>query len=46
LYTGITRAKTKVYIQASRDTLLNSCKLQVQRGSGVVERINAIADSR
>jgi exodeoxyribonuclease V alpha subunit len=46
LYTGITRAKTKVYIQASRDTLLNSCKLQVQRGSGVVERINALTDSR
>jgi exodeoxyribonuclease V alpha subunit len=39
LYTGITRAKKQVIIQANAEALMNAAKGVVERGSGVVERL-------
>lgn len=39
LYTGITRAKKEVIIQANAGTFLDAAKGIVERGSGVAERI-------
>lgn len=40
LYTGITRAKNEVIIQANADALLNAANGVVERGSGVAERLS------
>jgi len=40
LYTGITRAKTKLVIQGSEDIILTSVKNKVDRASGITNRIN------
>jgi exodeoxyribonuclease V alpha subunit len=42
LYTGITRAKNEVVIQANADALLNAANGVVERGSGVAERLTGL----
>lgn len=42
IYTGVTRAKQKVYIQTDRDTFLQACDTPVSRGSGLIERLKAL----
>lgn len=39
LYTGITRAKKQVTVQASVETILETCSRSVQRASGIMERL-------
>ncbi len=38
LYTGITRAKNKVFLQASEAVILQTAQAQVKRTSGIVQR--------
>lgn len=38
LYTGITRAKKNVIIQAKHDIILNAAAQKVKRASGIIER--------
>jgi len=38
LYTGITRAKTKVIVQATEEVILETAKRRVKRASGIMER--------
>jgi exodeoxyribonuclease V alpha subunit len=40
LYTGVTRAKKKVLLQAGIDTLLHTTEQRVRRISGVQERLS------
>ncbi len=40
LYTGITRAKKQVIIQTTKDVLMATAAAQVERGSGVIARLN------
>lgn len=42
LYTGITRAKNQVIIQATKDVLMATAAAQVERGSGVIARLNTL----
>lgn len=41
LYTGITRAKNQVIIQATKEVLLSTAAAMVARGSGVIERLQS-----
>lgn len=43
LYTGITRARHKVIIQSTSETLLAAADKIVERGSGVVSRMNPLS---
>lgn len=40
IYTGITRAKNELFIQSSKEVLLNGITRKINRASGVVERLN------
>lgn len=42
LYTGITRAKNQVIIQATKEVLLSTSAAMVARGSGVIERLQNV----
>jgi exodeoxyribonuclease V alpha subunit len=38
LYTGVTRAKTKVVLQATEEVIIETAKRRVKRASGIMER--------
>lgn len=38
LYTAVTRAKEKVFVQGSESLILQTCRAIVQRGSGIIDR--------
>ena len=40
LYTGITRAKKQVVIQSNAYTFVEACKAFVERGSGIIDRLD------
>ena len=40
LYTAVTRAKSKVVVQATEDVVINTVKTRVSRTSGIIDRIN------
>lgn len=42
IYTGVTRAKNKVYIQSDKEIFLHACQQPVSRGSGLKERLKTI----
>jgi len=44
LYTGITRAKTEVTIQATEAILLSTAEAMVARGSGLIDRLHLIEE--
>ncbi|WP_394772356.1 exodeoxyribonuclease V subunit alpha [Mucilaginibacter sp.] len=39
LYTAVTRARKKVFVQGTEASILQSSKANVQRGSGIIERL-------
>ncbi len=39
LYTGVTRAKSTVCIQSSKESLLTACSQRIQRSSGIIDRL-------
>lgn len=39
LYTGVTRARSKVFIQGTKDVILKSAAQKVSRSSGILERL-------
>jgi len=43
LYTGITRAKSKVVVQATEEVILQTAKRRVKRASGIMDRFGEIA---
>lgn len=43
LYTAITRAKTKVVIRATREIILQTAEQQVNRGSGISDRLKQLS---
>jgi exodeoxyribonuclease V alpha subunit len=42
LYTGVTRAKSKVVVQAKREVILETAKRRVKRASGIMERFGEV----
>src|SRR5690606_13225944 len=42
IYTGVTRAKKKVYIQSDKEIFLQACQQPVSRGSGLIERLKSL----
>lgn len=42
LYTGVTRAKKTVIIQASEAVMLSTCENRVKRGSGILQRFKTV----
>ncbi|NSL89224.1 exodeoxyribonuclease V subunit alpha [Chitinophaga sp. Mgbs1] len=44
LYTAVSRARQKVYIQGAADVILMAAERFVERASGIAARFNAIAD--
>jgi exodeoxyribonuclease V alpha subunit len=42
LYTGVTRAKSKVVVQAKKEVILETAKRRVKRASGIMERFGEV----